>query len=544
MMYIKKKFELIILIALLGFSVCTFAKKKEPEPYTPPEGMIRGAQFIDRFLPMPIQKGLETELWGAPVVIPRDVHNGIEDPDWSYWGGNSILGEDGKYHFFVCRWSENSPEGHAGWRHSETAYAVADNPTGPYVFKSVLGPGFNPEIFQVKNGSYVVATFLDIPMAFFSDSLTGPWKKSVLPMEWRGMKKTRLSNLTFATRPDGSTLMISRGGIVFISKDGISPYHRVTEESLYPAPKFEDPVVWRSNNQYHLVVNNWPNKRAYYMRSLDGIHWKQDPGLAYDPGLAVFEDGTKVGWDKFERPKVILDRDKRATHMYFAVVDVVKQEDLCNDNHSSKNIVIPMEVERFIRIVDPEDLFKKKTIQIEIQAEPDFDPLSEIDIKSVRFGASEEVDFGRGCAVINHKASGKNMLITFNADGHGFTKDNFVGKLLGQTKAGALLYGFASLPGKTEEAPALFTRVPSVDIEKEKISVIVDNFGLKSSAVSVVEVFLKKGTDLVSLGTASVAALAPYEHREVSIEYTSGMLKKGKKYDFEVSVNGDDSASR
>jgi hypothetical protein len=37
----------------------------------------------------PIHGGLETDTWGADAVRPRDIQNGIEDPDWSYWGGKA-----------------------------------------------------------------------------------------------------------------------------------------------------------------------------------------------------------------------------------------------------------------------------------------------------------------------------------------------------------------------------------------------------------------------------------------------------------------------
>ncbi|WP_139958294.1 hypothetical protein [Flavicella sediminum] len=41
---------------------------------------IKGGQFKDLILPMPIINGLESQgLWGNVNVIPRDKDNGIED---------------------------------------------------------------------------------------------------------------------------------------------------------------------------------------------------------------------------------------------------------------------------------------------------------------------------------------------------------------------------------------------------------------------------------------------------------------------------------
>jgi hypothetical protein len=40
-----------------------------------------------------------------------------------------------------------------------------------------------------------------------------------------------------------------------------------------------------------------------------------------------------------------------------------------------------------------------KTIRVKIQAEEGFNPQTDIDIQSLRFGASTEVNYGRGCTV-------------------------------------------------------------------------------------------------------------------------------------------------
>lgn len=63
---------------------------------------------------------------------------------------------------------------------------------------------------------------------------------------------------------------------------------------------------------------------------------------------------------------------------------------------------------------------------------------------TLRFGASEEVNFGRGCKVHRSEAAGNDLIITFNGIGNGLTKENFAAKLLGSTKNGGLLIGYAS----------------------------------------------------------------------------------------------------
>ncbi|TFH26398.1 MAG: hypothetical protein E4H10_07110, partial [Bacteroidia bacterium] len=88
--------------------------------------LVYGGRFMDRFLPMPPMGTLTSETWGAENVLPRYVENGIEDPEWSYWGGNALLGTDGKYHLYVCRWREDSRKGHMEWPNSMVVHAISD----------------------------------------------------------------------------------------------------------------------------------------------------------------------------------------------------------------------------------------------------------------------------------------------------------------------------------------------------------------------------------------------------------------------------------
>ena len=207
-------------------------------------------------------------------------------------------------------------------------------------------------------------------------------------------------------------------------------------------------MVWRTEVQYHTIVNDWYGRTAYHLRSKDGVHWKEDPGEAYTIDFDGYEDGTKVRWYKYERPKILQDQYGRATHLYLAVIDVPKKEDLSKDNHSSKNIVLPLVVGRRLKILNTDKITADtKTIRLQILAEEGFDPHADVDVDSLRFGAPEEVDFGRGCKPIGSEKAGKNLVVTFDAAGHGITDDNFAAKLIGKTTEGKLLFGYSRLPG-------------------------------------------------------------------------------------------------
>lgn len=468
---------------------------------------------MDRFLPM-TGNLLSEDTWGADNVLPRYIDNGIEDRDWSYWGGNVIRGDDGRYHLFVCGWPENSPRGHMQWPESVVFHAVSDNAAGPFVRRSQIGKGHNPEIFRAKDGRYVLYV---IDGRYVADRLEGPWEYGKFEFDARDRRIIEgLSNLSFAPREDGSVVMVCRGGGIWISETGLSPYNQVTHERVYPDVdgRFEDPVIWRDHVQYHLIVNDWLGRIAYYLRSKDGVSWVVDPGEAYAPGIAVHSDGRLEDWFKYERMKVLQDEHGRAIQANFAVIDVLKRDDKPGDRHSSKNISIPLNPGMLLTIVDGEPITADtESIRVRIHAEPSLDPLSDIAIDSLRFGASTEVNFGRGSKPIRTEAVGRDLMVTFAAAGHGITAEEFAPKVIGRTKGGALLHGFARLPTVEYLEPILSPRKPVFHQERDvwQGAVEVRNFGQVASKPASLQITILRDGTPVEVGVAQIPALEPYQ---------------------------------
>ncbi len=97
---------IILFLGLLSINTdAQITERSRPEIWN---DLAFGGRFMDRFLPMPAQGPLTENTWGANYVKPRYIENGLEDDEWSYWGGNALLGEDGMYHLFVCRWREDA----------------------------------------------------------------------------------------------------------------------------------------------------------------------------------------------------------------------------------------------------------------------------------------------------------------------------------------------------------------------------------------------------------------------------------------------------
>ena len=432
--------------------------------------LVSGASFSDLILPMPIHNKLSSDLWGADGVLPRDPDNGIEDPQWSYWGGKPLKGKDEKYHMAVVRWPSNGVKGHWEWPKSTVAHVVADKPTGPYkvkdesVYNFKQGLGHNADVMVLNDGTYLLYSLINWEASLFtSENMDGPWKYlGVMKVDEHTHFDKRENfyrfyrNLSGLQLEDGKFLFVTKAGSMMISQSDnpLGPYkvmsapmkgnHIIPKE--YRNSNYEDPVIWKDEVQYHMLINAFWDRRAIYLRSPNGIRWKFNPGTAYSPSNTSYEDGTQTNWYKLERPHVLQDEYGRATHLSLAAIDVPKAEDRANDNHNSKNIIMPLNVYKRLEMLNKKPVnATTESIKILIKSEPGFDAQNDIDISSLRFGASEVVDFGRGSKVIEAKNKKDDLIVEFNGAGNGITKSNFACKLLGKTKSGEILVGYTKM---------------------------------------------------------------------------------------------------
>ena len=407
------------------------------------ERLVKGGRFMDRILPMPDGRKAK-HTWGTAEVAQRFVDNGIEMPDTSFWGGNILKGDDGLYHMYVCGWPEDSPQGHMFWPNSTVYHAVAKRLHGPYTIRQTIGKGHNPEAYRLDDGRIVIYV---IGGYYIADSFDGPWQYAQFEFDRRDRPVIEgLSNLTFARRDDGSRLMVCRGGGVWISRDGLRPYRQITEKRIYPPVdgEFEDPVVWRDSLQYHLIVNDWLGRIAYYQRSIDGVHWVTEQGEAYVPGVSVHKDGYIEQWFKYERPKIFQDGKGRVEQINFAVIDTIKWNDLPNDRHSSKNICLPMNKGLLIEVLNREPIDQHtETIELLIKGEKGFKPARDLDIGSLRLGSYTEVNFGGGAKATGMRKQGNDIVVTFDARDSGIDPTEFAPKLLGCNRKGEIIFGYA-----------------------------------------------------------------------------------------------------
>lgn len=518
------------LVTLLHFSSALDAQVTERERPAEWARLIEGGRYMDRFEPMP--EGTQgNATWGCADVLNRYTDNGIEFSDYSVWGGNILRDDDGLYHLFACGWPENSPRGHMFWPNSTTFHAVSASSHGPFKRVGTLGPGHNPEAFRLSDGRWVVYV---IDGYYLADTPDGPWTRGTFTFDARDRRIIEgLSNLTFAARQDGSRLMICRGGGVWVSRDGLSPYMQISDARVYPdvEGRFEDPVVWRDSVQYHLIVNDWLGRIAWYLRSPDGLHWVTEPGEAYVPGITRHADGSVEQWFKYERAKVLQDANGRVEQMNFAVIDTIKWEDLPEDSHSSKNVCIPMNKGLLLTLLNRRLTPHTRTLRLLVRSEEGFDAFHDLDLPSLRFGSYRLVNYGEGACPRSIRRHRDGAVVKFRTKDAGIDAQEFAPKLIGRTRTGHMVFGYTRRPGYDYTPALLSARRPVV--MADSLSMVVENFGLSSSASATVAV----SADGAFLGTLPLPPLAPYASSRLSLPLADS-LPDLRRLEVSIEENG------
>ena len=507
--------------------------------------LATGGQFMDLLLPMEGSVPATADDWGTTAgentqyngtwegTLGRWKDNGIEDTERSYWGGNIVQGDDGKYHIYVAGWPSDT-KGHMAWSSASRVYhVISDNVWGPYTYVSDIGSGHNPEIYKTGD-TYVI--YRIEPLGYYKSTTLGDaWETGEYTFDLRDRiliagenRETSLSNCSFAKREDGSFVMIDRGGGIWVSRDGLAdPWHQLTDASVYlnstvkTRGSLEDPVIWRDHLQYHMVVNDWSARYAYYYRSKDGLHWVMEAGKAYtgqDP-FAKHADGTVEKWHKYERPRVYQDEQGRAIRMNFAVIDCVKQSDLAGDDHSSKNINMPITRQLLLEVQGSEPITPSTTtIRVLVKAEDGFNPRTDLTLSSLKFGSHDKVNYGGGFSYASSEASGtSDLIITFTgtAGQSGITADEWAPKMLGQMADGSIAFGYARMPG-VDYKPAILSAVtPVFSTDGTVQAVNVSNYGQNAATATAVRVYSADGNTLLAHGTTS--ALAAYASETIAL---------------------------
>lgn len=154
----------------------------------------------DKYVP-----GKEYDL--AEMVQPIPLENVQIDRAWNIWCGSMIEGYDGKFHLFYSRWPRSV--GHEAWiSHSQIAYAVAEQPEGPYKHVNVPLPQLtedawdgtmthNPYILKHNNKYYLY--YIGVRGTILNDTT----KCEPYGIDWWNRRNTQRIGVAVADKPEG-----------------------------------------------------------------------------------------------------------------------------------------------------------------------------------------------------------------------------------------------------------------------------------------------------------------------------------------------------
>jgi hypothetical protein len=306
-------------------------------------------------------------------VQPLPTANRFGIRDYFVWCGAPVKGPDDKYHLFYSRWPVQV--GFApGWAiHSEIAYAVADNPAGPYQHVNVaLTPrGIHPttgtkywdaDVTHNANAFFHEGKYYLYYMGNYGDGKSysnhrnhqrvglaiaehpaGPWKRFDDPIiditdDRTSFDSLCVTNPAACLRPDGGVLVIYKaveylstkemGGRVrfgaAIANSPEGPYVKTPGEIFEAKTNgqewmlCEDPFIWHSRkygNRYYAVARDvagifsGAKGGLCLFQSEDGLNWKPSKHSKVLGNTYALENGRESK-SQLERPFVLLENDE------------------------------------------------------------------------------------------------------------------------------------------------------------------------------------------------------------------------------------------
>lgn len=308
------------------------------------------------------------------------------EPGYKVWCTTMVEGEDGLYYMYYSRWKEAL--GHFAWvSHSEVAYAVGENPMGPFEPKGLALGGrggdyfdadciHNPTVVKIKDKYYIYYMGTKGMDAFegtinsedpawwvyrnnqrvgvaWADHPAGPWHRldqPVIDVTPGSHDHLMTSNPSAALGHDGNVYLVykavsngllPKGGAVVCGvatcENPLGPFIK------YPKPimvnpvddwSVEDPFIWCQEGIFYALAKDF---QGYFtggrkhtvalFESEDGFDWQPaDKPFAFDKEI-YWEDGsvTEVGY--LERPQILMKDGKPAYLICAGSWDSEKEED-------------------------------------------------------------------------------------------------------------------------------------------------------------------------------------------------------------------------
>lgn len=460
----------------------------------------------------------------------------ISDSVLSFGGGDIIQGEDGRYHLFVSGWVADSARQDKLMPDSMIYQAISEKPQGPYKMLRSIGAGCHPEVFKLADNSYMIS----VQGGYYSaKSLEGLWTFHTFGFDSRNRPAVKASShWSLARRKDNSFLMVSQEGGVWVSQSGVSTYNGVTDEGVFPlvATDYDDWVVWRDNVQYHLLLGNHENSQCYYMRSLDGLHWVIESKLDYSQVMKMGADSLGLEKVVYGCPSVLQNEEGKAIQLNLEVTQVRKDGKM-----HSRNVSFSLEPDLDVRLINKKPITDAvQKLEILVKGNDRFNPLTDLDLPTLRAGSPLEVNRGGGGIVVESKPQGKDLLLTFYADFYDFPHGEFAVKLAGKKQDGTKVTGYMRLP-QLKDNPLMSVRKPIFAnfLNKKRIKMTVENLGDVSSRRMNIYLKYKENGKYKVLFKEKLPPLRPFEVYNFTVD-VKWALNDRCRYEFVVVVDDKD----
>jgi len=290
--------------------------------------------------------------------------------NYNIWCNGVVKGDDGKYHMFFSRWPKS--RGHEAWcTHSEVAHAVSDKLFGPYKFSDVALPArgtkywdgemtHNPHIIKYKGKYYlyytgntgsghwkttadsVRPTMRDAEWwinrnnqrvgVAVANSPYGPWKRFDKALLDTVSGRRTMGVPTVFLRPDGKfslaykSVMVVPGStktvvkhFISLSNSPLGPF-KDYDKPFITSPKtdfpIDDHVEWYQDGKYYCIAKDHGDKITEHgvalllFESANGLDWKLSAHCLVHKFNITFANGESFVFDRFEMPKVYLEKGK------------------------------------------------------------------------------------------------------------------------------------------------------------------------------------------------------------------------------------------
>jgi len=333
------------------------------------------------------------------MKVPK--HSIFKMEGYLVWCGTITKDDDGVYYLFFSRWPKE--QGHYAWvTHSEVAYAVSDNPLGPFEYKGVVLSGsggdnwdattiHNPTVIKVDGKYYMYymgtkgkGTFEGKPSmndlnwweyrnnqrvgVAVAEHPAGPWTrfdKPCIDVTPGSFDQLATNNPTAAQGSDGKIYLVykaigdgpkPRGGNVIcgvaIADNPLGPFVKQPEPIMVNPEEgwsVEDPFIWYQGDRFYALVKDFQGyftKRGKHTVALfeakDGINWvSSEYSFAFDKEF-MWEDGTIQKLDALERPQLFIEDGIPKVLCCAAAIE----EDKFRENSFNVQIPLSKEVHR------------------------------------------------------------------------------------------------------------------------------------------------------------------------------------------------------